>query len=774
MASDETPDQIAEPGEDNPQGQPIIVEGRRWGRAEIDAEAEIEESEIASFAATTVGELLEATAFLVSGSGQVPEVLVNGRRIANPGELDDYPKEALARIAILPKNAAAAYGFAQGKRVVNLELKRRFATWRSEAGAEAPTAGGRRSSKLSIGRFAIDYDTRWNIGATYSHDTELLKSERAIPAQAAVLQQFDNLDQGNASIDAADYEALLPRAHSAAVNASATHPFGAFSGTLNIAANRSRSIQKIGLSPATVSQAIGRSLTPLDFQTRQMGSPVPYTALENRQTSESLAAGLAISGPVAGWQSNLSLRYGVDWASTDRQSGYLTDGPQQIVDDRHIRTADVPGLHSQTNRLRSKSEAYTLSLTAGNSIATLPAGPARASLSLNASHRRMKFTDLAPSTAGSSRSATQSERVDGLVSFSLPLTGEGTEPFAVLGKVDASATGAFRKVSGVPANYRIGGAIDWSPIKSVNLRVAYSHENTEPKYDQLYAPRVEILKRVFDFTRGEYVQPLFRLGGNEALVGGSLESFTADLRATPFGGHLLSVDLGYHHTRAQGGIASLPALTPEVEAAFPERVFRNARGELIAIDARPINIGSDVTKRLTSGLSLRWSQLRNSHQDAEKVGGAFTPWTITGSLTHRWELKSETAIRRGLSVIDRLDANGQARHSIAFHLNVGRKGLGANFGGTWTGAARVARDGAVAYRYPPSSTFNLGGFVELGTVIPGAKAKDWVDALKLSLDVRNLFDSRRWVESSTRMEGFSRYELDPLGRTIRFAITAQL
>ena len=107
VTSDEAPDQIAEAGEDDPQGQPIIVEGKRWGRAEIDAEAEIGESEIASFAATTIGELLEATAFLVSGSGQMPEVLVNGRRIANPGELDEYPKEALARIAILPKNAAA-------------------------------------------------------------------------------------------------------------------------------------------------------------------------------------------------------------------------------------------------------------------------------------------------------------------------------------------------------------------------------------------------------------------------------------------------------------------------------------------------------------------------------------------------------------------------------------------------------------------------------------------------------------------------------------------
>ncbi len=757
VASEEAPDQIAEPGEDDSQGQPIIVEGKRWGRAEIDAEAEIGESEIASFAATTIGELLEATAFLVSGSGQVPEVLVNGRRIANPGELDDYPKEALARIAILPKNAAAAYGFAQGKRVVNLELKRRFATWRSEAGMESPTAGGRRSSKLSIGRFAIDYDTRWNIGATYSHDTELLKSERAIPAQAAVSQEADSLDRSNASIDPAEYEALLPRAHSAGVNASATHPFGAFSGTLNIAANRSQSIQKIGLPPDTVSRPLRRHLT----------------ALESRQTSESLAAGLAISGPVAGWQSNLGLRYSVDWATTDRESGYRTDGPEQVVEDGYTRRAGDGGLLSQTNRLRSKSEAYTLSLTTGNSIASLPAGLARASLSLNAGHRRVKFTDFAPSTGGSYSSVTHSEQLDGLVSFSLPLAGAGTEPFAALGKVDASATGAFRKVSGAPTNYRIGGAIDWSPMKSVNLRVAYSHENTEPTYDQLYAPRIEILKRVFDFTRGEYVQPLFRLGGNDALVGGSLESFTADLRATPFDGHLLSVDLGYRHARAQGGIASLPALTPEVEATFPERVFRNARGELIAIDARAINIGSDVTKRLTSGLSLRWSQPRNSHQEAGKVGGAFTPWTIMGSLTHRWELKSETAIRRGLSVIDRLDANGQARHSIAFHFNVGRKGLGANFGGTWTGAARVARDGAVAYRYPPSSTFNLGGFVELGMLIRGAKTRDWVDALKLSLDVRNLFDSRRWVESPTRMEGFSRYELDPLGRTIRIAITAQ-
>ncbi|WP_374406842.1 hypothetical protein [Pelagerythrobacter sp.] len=742
----------------------IIVRAKRWGQADIEAEAAIKENEIESFGANTIGELLDAISPVLDPSGGEPELLVNGKRITNPAELEDYPKEALAQISLLPREAAAAYGVEQDKRVVNLELKQHFASWTGEAAVQTPTSGGRRSVALTAGRFTIDQDTRWNVGATFSHDSELLRSERSLPAQAAPLEWTGGPDDAGAQFDPDDDTALLPRAQSIGFNANVTHPVGSFSGTLNLAANRNNSTLKIG-PPVVISRPASNPLEPRLLEDRR--GLASRSALKYLQNSRSFSTGISLTGAVGGWQSNIGLRYSVNWAESVRQLGYaeITSPRPGDMD----ANPSVAGLSRtpQADRLRSTTETYNLSLTSGNSIVTVPAGQARASLSFNANHLRSKVTGAGTVTNDNTTSSNASEQFDGLLSLSVPVASASADFLKPLGELTVSTTAAFRKVSGAAMNFRLGSALDWSPVTSVNLRVAYSRENSEPTYNELYAPRVEILNRVFDFTRGEYVQPLFRFGGNENLAGGSLKILSADLFATPFGQNFVSLDFGYRHTIARGGVASFPELTPDVETAFPERIYRDQTGRLVAIDARPINIGFDETRRLTSGLSLRWSEDSGVLEDAKP------PWTITSSLTFQWDLENETEIRPGLGVIDRLEGLGQARHSAEFQLNVGRNGLGVTLGGTWTGPASVNGGSEVQYRYPASTTVNLGAFVEPASLMAKESNNEWIEALKLSVDVQNVFDSRRSIESSTGLEGYSRDELDPLGRTIRFAASVQ-
>ncbi|PZT91715.1 MAG: hypothetical protein DI637_01600 [Citromicrobium sp.] len=756
----------------DPESRTIVVEGRRWGKADVDAEAEIGETEIDSFAATTIGELLGAIAPQIDSSGGAPEVLVNGKRIANPAELEDYPKEALARIAILPKEAAAAYGFEPEKRVVNLELKRRFATWNAEVGTTLPTADGRTSNKITVGRFTIDHDTRWNVDANLSHDSELLRSERALPIRPEIRQLVETLGESGAAIDPDDFESLLPPMQSLGVNANVTRPIGTFSATANLSAGRSKSVQKIGLPVALVKLPPGHPLATGSPSMGELGFLVPGGALENVQESENLGMGVSLSGPVAGWQSTLGLRYSANWSRTARETGFDSTTLQAIVDSGGTPAIATVPPDLLIDGLSSRTDTYNLSLTTSNAIATLPAGDVRASIALNASRFRTRSSNFTSATGASADLAQNSAQHDGLLSLSLPVASTAGEAPSALGELTASSTVAFRKVSGAAANYRIGGALDWSPSSLLNLRASYSRENSEPTYDQLYAPRVELLNRIFDFSLGEYVRPVFRFGGNAGLEGGSLHRFSADLAATPFDQNLLTLNLGYRQSVSRGGVASFPSLTPDVEAAFPERVFRDSAGRLVAIDARPINIESERTKRLTNGLSLFWTQQPNS-ADASSMAAAFTPWTITGSLSHQWELESRTEFAQGLGVIDRLEGTGQPRHSANFHLNVGRKGLGGSVSGTWIGAARVDGRAGVAYRYPPSTEFDVGFFIEPALFLGISDDGNWFKALKLSIDVQNLFDTRRSIESAGRTEGFTRDEFDPLGRTIRFGVTAQ-
>lgn len=752
-----------DPHTSDPAGH-IVVKGRRWGQAEIAAESVIDENAIDSFSATTIGELLDRMTSLIDSRGQSPELLVNGKRITNPAELKDYPKEALARIAILPKTAAAVYGFEPEKRVVNLELKRKFASWQIQSEVEMPTAGGRRNATLRMGRFIIDGDTRWNIGANVADETELLRSERQVPVQPAAQTLLDALGAAGAGIDPNRYESLFPRSNAQGFNASVTHPVGAFSGSVNFSAGRRESARKIGMPVAIVQAPAGE-----DY-----GLLAAEEALQNRQRSESISTGLSLSGPVEGWQTSFGFRYSVNWAKSARDVGYDARSVQQRIDDgaEWPLGADQWGnLPLLTDRLASTSEVYNLSLTASRPVADLPAGPMRTSVSLNANRfltNSSYFDADANQWSGSHSSRYQ---FDGLVSLSLPVASRGAGVLDEIGDLTATISGAFRKVTKAKTNYRLSGALDWSPASFVNLRTAYSRENVEPGYDQLFGPRMEIVNRVFDFRRDEYVQVLYRFGGNPDLAGGTAQNLSADMSLMPFGPGSVTFNVGYRRSITNGGISSLPDLTPVVEAAFPDRIIRDPSGKLVLVDARAIRIASERSQRLTSGISFRWTEKPPAlSNEAENVPPVFAPWTVTASLTHQWSLQSQTQIRPELAIIDRLEGGGQARHRADFQLDVGRKGLGASVSASWNGPAYVLGAGGAIYRYWPSTMFNLGGFIEPGSIFDTDGQKKWIDALKLSVDIQNLFDSRKVIESPGRPDGFSRDELDPLGRTIRFTI----
>src|SRR3546814_14681554 len=74
---------------------------------------------------------------------------------------------------------------------------------------------------------------------------------------------------------------------------------------------------------------------------------------------------------------------------------------------------------------------------------------------------------------------------------------------------------------------------------------------------------------------------------------------------------MLTLNLGYRQSVAKGGVAAFPELTPAIEAAFPERVTRDAEGRLVAVDARAINIAHDTDADLSSGVALRLGQGRS-------------------------------------------------------------------------------------------------------------------------------------------------------------------
>jgi len=109
--------------------------------------------------------------------------------------------------------------------------------------------------------------------------------------------------------------------------------------------------------------------------------------------------------------------------------------------------------------------------------------------------------------------------------------------------------------------------------------VRHDMEEGAPSVQQLGNPVLATPNvRVFDFTRGETVDVTRIEGGNPVLLADNRRVFKLGLNARPWSETDLSFTANYTNTRIRNSISSLPAITAEIEAAFPERFERDAGG----------------------------------------------------------------------------------------------------------------------------------------------------------------------------------------------------
>lgn len=758
--------------DDAAQDDTIIVTARRWGQAEIASETDLDKDRIAAYGANTIGELIEDVTPLIGGARDTPVLLVNGKRIGSPTEITGYPPEALNRVAILPPEAAARYGYAAGQRVVNLELKKNFASMDGDAGFATPLAGGRTSSRLSVGRSIIDGDTRWNVQLRGSADTPLLKSERNIPVDPDVAAILPLLEAAEGrSIEPNRFETLAAKTHSLNLNMGVTRPVSDFFLSLNANAGVNRSTQRTGMPLASI-------ILPAAGGHETLYRLVGDRALKSQQRSTNFGASASLSGPIAGWQASFSASYFHSRNSNANDTGYDSGDLQQRVDagdPSFDPSGPWPVIPLLTDRNRSGSRIIGATFNASRSILKLPAGEVSTSVTINASQSRSRFRTSAATTGTVSRDRFASHQLDGRWSLTIPVANRALGVLAPLGDLGVDLSLEVGKARRTRTRYKWDAGVRWSPFPFVDFRGAFGHENVEPLFEQLYGPRIEVVTRLFDFARQEYVQPISVFGGNPDLEGGSIRTLSAGAMVRPFKGDLATLNIEYRRRVAQGGIASLPTLTPDVEAIFPDRVVRDAGGRLVSIDARPINISHDLTESITSSLTLLYTAKRQPSARKPPSPDAPRPWTVSLSIAHNWQLASEVVIRPGLPVLDRLRDSGQPRHNVTLNLVVGRRGMGASLNGNWNSASRVRSSGAAdgaEFRYRSSVLFNLGLFAEPEHWMRARDEPHWASNLRLSLDIQNLFGGYRRVTviGGATPRGFSRDEIDPLGRTLRLGV----
>jgi outer membrane receptor protein involved in Fe transport len=125
--------------------------------------------------------------------------------------------------------------------------------------------------------------------------------------------------------------------------------------------------------------------------------------------------------------------------------------------------------------------------------------------------------------------------------------------------------------------------VTWSPVEGLGLQASYLVNEAAPGLAQLGNPQtVTFNVPVYDFTRGETVLATVTGGGNPGLRKERQRDlkFGANWKLPFLNNSNLLVE--YFRNRSNDVTASFPLLTPEIEAAFPGRVVRDAGGRIVS------------------------------------------------------------------------------------------------------------------------------------------------------------------------------------------------
>ena len=764
--------------------------------------------QIQAYGASSIAELLTYLEPLTRSSrgradGQ-PVLLVNGRRISGFREIQGVPPEAIERMEVLPEEVALQYGYRADQRVVNFVLKNDFRSTTGELAGSMPTQGGRTTTEIKGNFLIISGPIRWSMDAEHERSSPLYESERDI-----VRERVPG-DPGTEDIGA--YRTLLAQSERSTVR-----------GTLKRDLN--------GTTQATLSGSLedrsSRSFNGLPGLALTIPAGNPYSSSPDnepvfrfldapnalgRQT-DSLTSGLGVlfDGFLGeSWRWTLSGNY--DRVDTDTVTGRgFAAAPFQARLMANDPTANPfgPLTPAEFTRLphdtaNSVSQVLATELVLNGDIYRLPAGGVSSTFKFGADTRSLDSTSVR--SGGRTERSQSRDRANGQASFSIPIASRRQDVLHALGDLSANFNLGYEELSDFGGLSTLGFGFNWSPIEPLSLSLSYTNENGAPSISQLndptiFSPNVP----VFDFATGQTVLVTRIDGGNAALDADSRQVWKLGFNLKPWSETDLRFSSTWTYSLTEDAIASFPTLTPGLEAALPDRFVRDAGGNLVSFDARPLNFARFERQDIRSGFnySRAFGAPNPTAAAAGRPGGGARAGGGGGgghmmrmggggrgggmqpgqgrfnlSIYHTWRLQDEILIADGLPILDLLDGaatgsrGGSPRHEIQAHGGVFRNGMGAFVRANWRDSTRVDGGTGPDIKFSGQTTVNLNIFIDLNSRTSWVEKFPWLAGSRINLGVQNLFDSRSEVTSGAGdlPLNYQPDYLDPQGRTVSLTL----
>ncbi|MBA4807946.1 TonB-dependent receptor [Brevundimonas sp.] len=772
-------------------------------------------AQIQAFGATNIGELVTLLeAQTRSARGGSPIFLVNGRRISGFREIRGIPPEAIERFDVLPEETALSYGYSANQRVVNIVLKADFRSLTSSVNVSRSDQGGRTTTQSENNLLKIAGADRWSLDVNGNSSNALYESERSIDRSDTGVP----LDStGDTDLNA--YRTLQPRAAEASVAGTYKHDLNDKVGmTLSGSLEDSSSRSYLGLPGVTLNLPENNPWSPggdaADLY-RYVDLPGTLTRQTNTRAAE---LGSVLDGYLGDWRWTATGEY--SRTETDTTTGRGVDaGALQAAIDAGDTTVDPYGDISGAVTVVARDTANSVSQTAeaefvlNGTAWELPAGGVTTTFKVGGEHQSLDSESV---RSGVATDRSQSRDLGSLqANFDLPISNVDRGVLPKIGDLSANMNLAYQELSDFGGVASLGAGLNWSPVERLSLTANYSDEDKAPTIQQLNDPTVATPNTaVFDFNTNQTVEITRITGGDPNLKAENRRILKLGVNWQPLSATDLRLNLAYTRTEAENELSSFPAITPDLEAALPERFVRDADGNLLSIDARPLNFASreqqDVQwgfnfskpfgkpnpalmgQRPGGGMMMGGPPPGGGRSGGGPGGpgggggrmrGASGPGMQPGqgmfnfSLTHTWRVQDEVVIRDGLAPLDLLDGDsisgsgGQSRHEVQVQTGVFKNGFGTFVNANWKSGTTVEGNGAGSadLDFSDRMTVNLFAFADLTQRTSLVERMPFLKGARVGIGVQNIFDDRISVTSSDGATpvNYQRDYLDPQGRVFR-------
>lgn len=867
------------PVDDGSSTEIIVTAERIRGFVDTDVPPveQLNEADIAAVGASSITDLVAAVAPQVNsgrgrGGGQ-PIILLNGQRISGFRELRDLPPEAIRQVQIFPEEVALKYGFRPDQRVINFILKDNFASFATEFEHAQPQEGGFGTNEFEATLTRIGATTRFNLDVELERATSLTESERhlissdgallarggnisglgangeissALSALAGspvivagvplgianpTLMQFATTAERPNDADIGDVRTLLPKTERLEVNGTWSRALGPqtiLSLNANYALNGSSSL--LGLPSASFVLPGSSAFSPFGRDVvvnRYFDSPRP---LERESETHLFQTGGTFNHVLGTWRWTVTGNYArtANDTKTTRNADFTGLRAAVLAGTINPFAADfgtnllllAPDLASSLNQnldVRSTIAGSPLTLAAGEAQMTFASGFTRQMLD-SETWRSGITTDV----------ALRRNIINHSVNVELPLTGRDFGIGSAIGEWSVNGNIGYRDLSDFGQLMEYGAGLRWAPARNLTFQASITGDENAPAIGQLGNPTLITPNvAIYDFTRGESLFINVISGGNPALIGEKRRDLILSANWTPTFIKDFALQVNYFKNNSRNTTASFPLLTPEIEAAFANRVVRDLNGRLVSIDQRPVNFDQEKSQRIRWGFNVSGNigaapqrgpmgsatgvgpvRIQATAPAGQRPAGAapaagggplgtsggrgfggggrgFGPgggqpsrWNI--ALYHTYRIQEEILIRPGVPVLDLLNGSatssngGASRHELELSGGLFHKGFGLRVQGNYRSGTTVdgtGLPGSSDLRFSDLATFSTFLFVNLDQQARVVKAAPFLKGSRLTLRVDNVLNDIIDVrdQNGNVPLGYQQGYIDPRGRVVELS-----